>query len=303
MKKLTVTLLLIMCTVIWAYSEKEPKPSKTEVDSAAMMLETLEKSLVYQSGEVVVGDNLAKIKVPAGFRFLDAKQAQYVVFDLWGNPRENVEKLYGLIIPEKGGVTSSDTWAFIVEYDDMGFVKDDDADKINYNDLLKELQDGEKEENAERAKSGYPSVHMVGWAQKPYYDKNRKVLHWAKEIAFGGEEEHTLNYNIRVLGRKGVLVLNAIGNMSKLPEINQNIDGILNSVEFNQGNKYSDFNPSVDKVAAWTIGGLVAGKVLAKAGLFAVLLKFGKVIILGVLAAGGAVWRFITGKRGDEEAA
>ena len=30
----------------------------------------------------------------------------------------------------------------------------------------------------------------------------------------------------------------------------------------------------MDQVAAWTIGGLVAGKILAKAGLFAVILKF-----------------------------
>ena len=77
---------------------------------------------------------------------------------------------------------------------------------------------------------------------------------------------------------------------------------MLNSVEFNQGNKYSDFNPSVDKVAAWTIGGLVAGKVLAKAGLFAIILKFGKVIILGLAAVGGTIWKFITGKKGEENA-
>jgi uncharacterized membrane-anchored protein len=77
---------------------------------------------------------------------------------------------------------------------------------------------------------------------------------------------------------------------------------MLNSVEFNQGNKYSDFNPSVDKVAAWTIGGLVAGKVLAKVGLFAVILKFGKLIVFGLVAAGGTIWKYITGRKGEENA-
>lgn len=301
MKKLTLTLLLMIWAAVGAYSEKNPKTPVTAVDSTEMLIEQVEKSLVYQTGEVTIGDNLAKIKIPAGFRFLDAKQAQTVIYDLWGNPRDNENKLYGLIVPEKISVAASNSWAFVIQYDDMGFVKDDDADKINYDDLLKEMQEGEATENAERTKAGYPAVHLVGWAQKPYYDKNKKVLHWAKEIAFGGETEHTLNYNVRVLGRKGVLVLNAVGGMGSLPEITQNIDGVLSSVEFNQGHKYSDFDPSVDKVAAWTVGGLVAGKVLAKAGLFAVLAKFGKVIILAIVAGASALWRFITGRKKEEE--
>jgi uncharacterized membrane-anchored protein len=45
-------------------------------------------------------------------------------------------------------------------------------------------------------------------------------------------------------------------------------------------------------VAAWTVGGLVAGKVLAKVGFFAGLLKFWKVIAIGLAAAGTAIWRF-----------
>jgi uncharacterized membrane-anchored protein len=48
----------------------------------------------------------------------------------------------------------------------------------------------------------------------------------------------------------------------------------------------------VDEVAAWTVGGLVAGKVMAKAGFFVVLLKFWKVIALAVAGAGSFVWRW-----------
>ena len=301
MKKLTLTLVLVLST-LWAFAEKDPKPSKmTHEDSVQLSLETFEKQLVYQTGEITLGENLAKIKVPAGFRFLDAKQTELVIYDFWGNPKGATDKLYGMIVPENTGVTQANSWAFVIEYDDMGFVKDDDADKINYDDLLKEIHESEAEANKERIKQGYPSVHMIGWAQKPFYDKDKKVLHWAKEIAFGEEQNHTLNYNVRVLGRKGILVLNAVGGMGNLPEINASINGVLGSVEFNQGNRYSDFDPSADKVAAWTIGGLVAGKVLAKVGLFAGLLKFGKVIIIGLAAAGGAIWRFITGRRKEEE--
>jgi uncharacterized membrane-anchored protein len=70
---------------------------------------------------------------------------------------------------------------------------------------------------------------------------------------------------------------------------------------FNEGSRYADFDSNIDEVAAWTIGGLVAGKILAKVGIFAVLAKFGKVIILGLIAAGGFIWRLITGRRKKNE--
>ena len=69
--------------------------------------------------------------------------------------------------------------------------------------------------------------------------------------------------------------------MLQLPDVKQNIEPVLASVSYTDGNKYGDFNPELDEVAAWTIGGLVAGKVLAKAGIFALLLKNLKADSLG----------------------
>ena len=120
--------------------------------------------------------------------------------------------------------------------------------------------------------------------------KNQK--HWAKEIKFGNAEVNTLNYNVRILGRKGVLVLNAVAAMTELGEVQKSIDPVLSSFAYADGSRYDDFDPKIDEVAAWTIGGLVAGKVLAKAGLFAFLLKYIKLIGLGVVALGGALWRW-----------
>ena len=76
---------------------------------------------------------------------------------------------------------------------------------------------------------------------------------------------------------------------------------MLASFTYADGNKYGDFNPEIDEVAAWTIGGLVAGKVLAKAGLLAAILKFWKLIAIGLVAAGSFVWRLIRGKKREQE--
>ncbi len=110
-----------------------------------------------------------------------------------------------------------------------------------------------------------------------------------------------MNYNIRVLGRKGFLVLNAIGDIGVLGKVQEDIDPILASVDFNPGFRYSDFNPDVDEIAAYGIGGLIAGKVLAKAGIFAVLLKFWKIIALAVVGAFSAFRKKIFGTKEEEK--
>lgn len=76
-----------------------------------------------------------------------------------------------------------------------------------------------KEGNKARVANGYEEISLIGWASKPYYDNEKKILHWAKKLNFGGAEENTLNYNVRVLGRKGVLMLNAIANMNNLSDV------------------------------------------------------------------------------------
>jgi len=98
----------------------------------------------------------------------------------------------------------------------------------------------------------------------------------------------TLNYNVRILGRKGVLQLNAIGSMNQLDEVKQSMPEILKSVNYQEGSRYVDFDPKIDKVAGYGLAALVAGGVAAKAGLFKGLLigilAFKKAIILGALA-------------------
>ena len=63
------------------------------------------------------------------------------------------------------------------------------------------------QDNIERKKLGYSTLNLVGWASKPYYDGKNKVLHWAKELKVEGDEGNTLNYDVRVLGRKFLLFM------------------------------------------------------------------------------------------------
>ena len=297
----TLFFLAGLCLSVTPLFAKDNDDSTRLVLEMQKRIDSVENALPYKTGKLSLANGAMTITVPAHFKFLESADAKYVIEDLWGNPPSSRPPL-GLLMPESASATGAGGYAFIVSFEEMGYVKDDDAAEINYDDLLKDMKKGSEEENQERKKLNLTEMNLVGWAARPYYDKERKILHWAKEFQIPGEDVNTLNYDVRVLGRKGVMVLQAVAGMDELDSVNAHINDVLAMVSFTDGNRYADFDSSTDTVAAWTIGGLVAGKVLAKVGFFAVILKFLKFIIAGIVIAGGAVWRFITGRKKKADA-
>jgi uncharacterized membrane-anchored protein len=209
---------------------------------------------------------------------------------LWGNPPSEVKPL-GLLIPAGMTPLSTNCWVVTIAYSEDGFVKDDDASKINYDELLKKMQAGIAENNKAREEHGYPTITLVGWAAPPHYDAATHKLYWAKQLKFGDEPNDTLNYSIRMLGRKGVLELNAVASVDQFATIDAQTPQILGMVDFKEGSRYADFDPKVDKVAKYGIATLVAGGALAAAaklgllkGLWIFILAAKKFIIIGVIA-------------------
>jgi len=280
-----------------ALTAPKPTPAVAAVDSAAVrqalykaFADSVHATLHFQQGHVVLPGGMGDLTVPKGFRYLDSAQSRRVLTQLWGNPRQET---LGMLFPADRGPLDKNNWAYSISYNPMGYVKDDDADDINYDDLLKEMQRDTEDENATREASGYEPIHMLGWAATPYYDKTAKALHWAQALQFGASPDTTLNYNVRLLGRKGVLVLNAIGEPYQMSEIKASIPDLLRHVTFSKGQQYADFDAGLDDVAAYGIGGLVAGKVLAKVGFFAILLKFWKIGLLALAGAWAGLKRFL----------
>ncbi|MDN5516372.1 MAG: DUF2167 domain-containing protein [Pseudomonas sp.] len=263
-----------------AYANPETEPESaavseevTESDDSAQYIspEEFVASLEFKSGRVVLGSNLATLNLPDSLVFLDGENAQRLLVDGWGNPPDDVPPL-GMILPAGVSPLADESWGVTVEYEDSGYVSDEDAADIDYGDMLKDMQADMREANTWREENGYEAVQLVGWAAEPHYDAEGKKLYWAKELKFGDSEANTLNYNIRVLGRKGVLVLNFVANMDQLAEIEASVPAVLAATEFNPGQRYAEFDPDLDTVAAYGLGALVAGKVAAKTGLLALLL-------------------------------
>ena len=279
------------------FADTPPTP-----DPAARLAERrkLAASLHYQTGAITLQGGLAKISLPDGFRFVNPADTETLLSKIWGNP--SGARTLGMIVPANFDPIESDSWAVVLSFDEDGYVKDGDAAKINYGDLLKKMKEGTTEANQERVKAGYPPIELVGWAATPRYDAAAHKLYWAKEIKFGDEAEHTLNYNIRMLGRRGVLVLNAVAAMDQLKQVEAATPTLLAMVDFQEGHRYADFKEDTDKVATYGIAALVAGGIAAKAGFFKILwigiLAFKKLIIIAVIAFAGYFKKMIAWIRG-----
>lgn len=257
------------------------------------------QQLHYKAGTQLLGE-VAEVRAET-LAYLDPADARRLLVDLWENPPSAAQEILGVLVPKGFDALDPAGWAIVVRYEKTGHVSDDDADSIDYDELLQEMQEGARQSSAERVKQGYPGIELVGWASKPYYDKATHKLHWAKELRFQGADDNTLNYNLRLLGRRGVLELNFIAGMDQLAEIQAAIPRVMREVDFRPGHRYQEFDSSVDEVAGYGLAGLIAGGVLKKAGILgaivAVLAAGKKFVLVGVVAVVGGIVAFIRRRR------
>jgi uncharacterized membrane-anchored protein len=254
------------------------------------------ESLDYRQGKIELSGGFADLQVPEGYYFLGPENAKKVLSEGWGNPPDE-ELPLGMIFPADATPLDGGVWAVEITWDEIGYVSDEDADDVDYDDLLDVLRSDTLAASQWRTENGYETIELIGWAAAPHYDPVGRRLHWAKELKFGDSDINTLNYNMRVLGRKGVLVMNFIADMDALPAVEAALPDVLALASLRDGARYADFQPSIDAVAAVDIGGLIAGKVLAKTGFLVmalVLLKKGWFLIVLALGAG---WKFLSGRR------
>ena len=239
-------------------------------------------------GTVALAGADAQVVVPDGYYLLGPADARHVLETVWANPPQ--PGTLGLMFPDTMTPFGLSDWAVTFEFDPMGYVSDADAESYDYVDLLRQMQADTLAENPARTKAGFPEVTLLGWAEPPRYDKEDRKLIWAKRLSFDHSPTETLNYNIRALGRKGVLVVNFIATSDQLAEIKAAAPAVSQAVSFTSGNTYADFLPDVDTVAAVGIGGLIAGKVLSSTGILALGLLFVKKA--GIFVVIGLAWLF-----------
>ena len=227
--------------------------------------------------------------------YLSPADTEKLFVDIWGNPRSATQGNLGTLIPAGFDPLADESWAIILSYSNDGHVSDSDASEIDYTDLLKTMQKATAEEAEERRKQGASGLQLVGWARPPFYDQASHKLHWAMQLRNDSGLD-SLNYNVRVLGREGVLVFNFVAAMENLPDIEKAIPTVIRNVNFTDGHRYDQFNASTDRLAEYGIAALIGGVALKKLGLFAGLIALivagKKIVIVGAIALFAGLFSF-----------
>lgn len=279
----SLLLISILIHPVFAYAD----PQADLNNQFNTILKENDSKLTYGPATVNLGTQ-ASIKIDRGEVFVPPDVAKQL-FSLLG--RKDLTNMLGLLIPGLPGdeVPTDDWGAVALQFDPIGYVSDDDAKSWDYPKLLEQNRKHIEETNIASKDKGLPERELVGWIEKPKYDPTTHRLLWATAIQNKGKPETSYSiYSTATLGREGILTFTFGTPTSKESSRKDIAATILSGIEFNPGKRYTDFAQGTDKVAAIGLAALIGGVVAKKLGLFALLavalVKWGKILALGVIS-------------------
>lgn len=275
-----------------------PEPTQETDNGAAKLAEFLSKFKWTKGPATGPLGQIAEVQVPEGFMLCDGNDARSIL-EAFGNIVGTKE--LGLLAPENLD------WFVLFEFDEIGYVKDDEKDKLDAAGMLSSIKRGTEHGNELRAQQGIPPMKIIGWDIEPRFNDETKLLEWAILAESGGEQ--ILNHNTRILGRKGVMEVALVVEPAIVKETMPIFYQLLEGYQFNDGQKYAQYEEG-DAVAKYGLAALVVGGAAvgaAKLGVFAWLAvmfkKLWKLIVFGVVALGAAISRLFGGRSKEDNSA
>jgi uncharacterized membrane-anchored protein len=115
-----------------------------------------------------------------------------------------------LIMPVPNANSAPNNWFMLFEFDAVGLVSDSDQRKLDPSAILASVKRNTEEDNKIRKGKGWPTFHVIGWAQQPSYDSSSHNLTWAISGRGDGDATPTVNYSVRLLGRRGAMSVDLV---------------------------------------------------------------------------------------------
>jgi uncharacterized membrane-anchored protein len=226
--------------------------------------------LQIQRGKVEVPGGVYELNLGEDYYALTGADAAWVMGPLWQNLPDPA---IGALIFQQGTTPIDDSWAVAVGYYPDGHISDEEADQMDYGAIIQTRKDNDPEANRQRREAGLPELTTVGLAGTPGYDKATRALHFSVLLNYPADGTQVLNANIWVLARHGFVLMNVLGRPDHAPDVDAAMPELISLVALKDGNRYEDFIPGVDMVAAGGLSALLGGGA-TQAGLLVLLLAF-----------------------------
>jgi uncharacterized membrane-anchored protein len=239
---------------------------------------------------VDLGHN-TEIDLPAGAILFEHDVAKTIVEKDGGDG----EAVAAIILP----ADETQTWFVKIDYDDVGYVKDSDANELDPNDLFTQYKQGTEEQNTRRRSLGVPELFLDGWSEMPKYDKATHKLAWGFKAH--STDGPNVNYFSRLLGRNGYMSVDLIDSPDKIEQAKQQAGGVMAGIRYKAGAKYDDHKGG-DKDSGMGLKALIlggAGIAVFKAAKAGLIVKFFAVAwkgIIFVVAGIGAFFKKLFGR-------
>lgn len=298
-RSLVALLAVSLSLSAWARSPKKtppPEPAPAAADSAppaeadAMggLEDKLPEGMTAGPAEVTLGSH-AKLQLSEDAVFGNAKVA-----------REILEQSGNLTSGKEQGIVLRDGATVIFDFDPVGYVKDDDKDALDADKMLASLRENQDAANVELRRLARPELEIAGWHVKPHYDEKTHNLEWAPLVKSKTDGKTTVNYNVRLLGRRGVMEAALLVAPDKFDAQLPWFRSLLGNYAYVAGEDYASFRQG-DKISEYGLAALVTGGVVAVAAKSGLLGKIWKLLLVGLVAIGGAIKKLFGG--GNKEPA
>ena len=281
--------VLLACLAVFSTTQaQQPETAAPKQPTAEEMkqliqerIDEVEKIGWTRQGKGNLGGK-AELVIPPGYRFTSSEGTKKLM-TMFGNPL--TERELGTLAVEGLGA------CIVFEFKEDGYVKDDDKDKIDAAKMLEGLREGQQSDNVYRREHGLAELEILGWAVPPHYNDKTNNLEWGTRLKSSDSDGISINYNTRLLGRRGVMEVTLLCHPDEMEKMIGEQEKILAGFSYTEGERYAEFRKG-DKIAEYGLTALVAGAGVVAAGkmgligkLGLLIAKLGKGIILVIAAA------------------
>lgn len=201
-----------------------------------------------QTGQISLpADSGLALNIGSGYRYYGPEEAR--AFLQRNAAAEPAGALLGLIMPAASRPDAPDAWGVVASYQPIGYVPSDSADR---------LADPTFEATVRAARTTQGRA-FEGFAAAPAFAQTGPTLVWAERSAAPAVGGHDLRHEQRLLGRRGVAGLTAVGSADQLDDITAAAPAIQAMLSFGPDARYVDFDAAADQRSEYDLPALVTG--------------------------------------------